>query len=109
LGKKLNWPFAWGWGVLQMETTGACVATVEVNLIKISKRLQFGARVASAAQGWSCQAATLPFTAHNNGKDRYDAMRDRKLFIYYIYSFSCSVLGYIYGFIYIWSLISNYQ
>ncbi|ELR10947.1 uncharacterized protein ACA1_338040 [Acanthamoeba castellanii str. Neff] len=55
---------------IEMETTGTCVATVEVNLIKISKRLQFGARVASATQGWSCQAATLPFTAHNNGKDR---------------------------------------
>jgi hypothetical protein len=52
-----------------METTGACVATLEVNLMKMSKRLQFGARVASA-HGWSCQAATLPFTAHNNGKDR---------------------------------------
>ena len=73
-----------------MESTGACVATVEVNLIKISKRLQFGARVASAAQGWSCQAATLPFTAHNNGKDRYEAMRNRKSFIYYIYSSPCS-------------------
>ncbi len=52
------------------ESDHVYVALIEVNLVKICKKLCFRVNLTSRF-GWTCEGRSVPFTTHNNGKDKY--------------------------------------